>query len=70
VAWSLGNPASVLARQHQRAQARPLLERAQQIYLAMSQANVDLSEEAARGMLRQQTETLRAYAALLRHQIP
>ena len=70
VVCSPGNLASVLARQHQRAQARPLLERARQLYLAMSQANVDLPEEAARGILRQEIETLRAYAALLRHHSP
>jgi tetratricopeptide (TPR) repeat protein len=65
VARSLGNLASGLARQHQSAQARPLFERARQISLAVSRANVDLKEEAARGLLRQHTEILRAYAALL-----
>jgi tetratricopeptide (TPR) repeat protein len=65
VAVSLGNLATLLAQQHLLARARPLFERARQIYLAVSKANIDLEEEAARGVVRQQTQSLRSYAALL-----
>ncbi len=60
VGCSLGNLACVRARQQQRAQTHQLLERARQLYLAMRQASVDLAQEDACGVLRQQTETLRA----------
>jgi tetratricopeptide (TPR) repeat protein len=64
-AHSLGKAASLLAQHQQLARAHDLFERARQIYLAVSQANVDLEEEAARGVLRQQTEILQAYIDLL-----
>jgi CHAT domain-containing protein len=65
VAVSLGNLATLLAQQHLLARARPLFERARQIYLAVSKANINLEEEAARGVVRQQTQSLRSYATLL-----
>jgi CHAT domain-containing protein/tetratricopeptide (TPR) repeat protein len=65
VALILGNLATLLGQQQETARALPLFERARQIYLTVNHTNADLEEEAHRGLLRQQTQTLRAYAALL-----
>ena len=65
VALILGNLATLLGQQQETARALPLFERARQIYLTVNHANADLEEEAHRGLLRQQIQTLRAYATLL-----
>jgi CHAT domain-containing protein len=64
-AHGLGKAAMWLAQHNQRTLAHDLFEQARQIYLAVSQANADLEEEAARGLLRQHAATLQAYIALL-----
>ena len=65
VATSLNNLGFLLASQRQAAVARPLYERARRIQLAVGRANIDLDEEAHRGLLKQISGGLRGYARLL-----
>ncbi len=65
VAQSLNNLANTLALQGKVTIARSFYERARQIYLAVSRVNIDLDDEALRGLLQTGRRSLNQYAKLL-----
>jgi tetratricopeptide (TPR) repeat protein len=64
VAGSLSGLVGILAQSHP-AQARAPYERARRLYLTVARVNIDLDDEALRGLAREGHGTLRAYATLL-----